>query len=185
MVRKFGLILLVLLFGALMFLVGVVASNSIRRPVSGLLEHPRISRTDASVPQPTHQTGTVPGAATPAEPPPVPYQALLIPSPPPPDGTYALQLGSYPTRTSAAEWVKRAQDGGWVASQISVLDQNGERWIAVAVGEFNSPDDARAARVTLSRTLALAQALPVIRLPPKSAGADASAAKQGSTPASP
>ena len=170
MIAKFGLILLVLVFGALMLLVGLMAPDSIRRPLAGLggrLQPPRVAAKLTSAPAPS---ATPAAKAADAQPQPIPYQALLIPSPLPPDGQYALQLGSYPTSSGAAASAKRAQDSGLPVSQIPVLDQNGERWFAVAVGQYSSPDDARAARISLSRTLELTQPLPVIRLPPKPSG---------------
>jgi hypothetical protein len=99
----------------------------------------------------------------------------LIPTPVPLNGTYALQLGLYPTAAGADAWVKRAQAAGVPASTLSVLDENGQNWIAVAAGQYNSPDDARAARISLTRTLTLAQSLRVIRLPPKPTAASPAA----------
>ncbi|HEY6925103.1 MAG TPA: hypothetical protein VI653_16630, partial [Steroidobacteraceae bacterium] len=61
------------------------------------------------------------------------------------------------------------------ATTIGVLDENGQQWITVAAGQYASPDDARAARISLTRTLSLAQALPVIRLPIKPAAANPAA----------
>ncbi len=169
MIAKFGLILLVLVFGALMLLVGLMAPDSIRRPLAGLggrLQPPRVAAKLPSAPAPSASPAA---KSAETQPQPIPYQTLLIPSPLPPDGQYALQLGSYPTSSGAAVWVKRVQDSGVPVSQIAVLDQNGERWFAVAAGQYTSPDEARAARISLSRTLALTQPLTVIRLPPKPA----------------
>lgn len=177
MMAKFGLILLVLVFGALMFCVGLVAPDSIRQPLITLtrpVQGGKGIRTAAAQPavpsaQASKSATSVPATEA------ISYQNLLLPSPLPPDGLYALQLGLYPSRESAENWVQRAQDNGLRTLEIPVLEPDGQQSTAVAVGAYASPDEARAARITVSRTLALTQPLPVIRLPAKAV------AEQGSS----
>jgi hypothetical protein len=170
MFAKFGLILLVVMFGALLFVLGTLAPESVRWPMTRVAQDivsPRkVDAVKATPKSPATAAAAASSTKQPA-PAPIPYQQLLIPTPLPLDGMYALQLGLYPTPTDADAWVKRAQAAGVPASAISVVDENGEHWIVVAAGQYGSPEDARAARISLTRTLTLAQALPVIRLPPK------------------
>lgn len=162
MLGKFGLILVIVLFGAAMFLVGVLAPQSIRQPIADAAAALRESRAARQAAAPH---ATIPGPAQ-AEPAAIPFQDLLVPTPLPLDGTYAVQLGMYSTVDSAAAWVERVRASGLPVATIPVLDEHGARWIAVVTGRYNSPDDARAARLSLSRSLGLAQPLLVIRLPP-------------------
>lgn len=174
MFAKFGLILLVALFGAFLFVLGILAPESVRLPITRLAQEVatphKKSALQTSLQSPAARTAST-GAKQAGAPVPIPYRQLLIPTPLPLDGLYALQLGLYPTASNPAAWVERAQAAGVPATTIGVLDENGEQWIVVAAGQYASPDDARAARISLTRTLTLAQALPVIRLPTKPAAA--------------
>jgi hypothetical protein len=179
MVAKFGLILLVAVFGALLFVLGLLMPQSVRLPVIRVAQEltpPHGKSAPQTSPQSHASNPASTGAQQPAAAPaPIPYRQLIIPTPLPLDGQYALQLGLYPAASNATAWVERAQAAGVPATTIDVVDESGHRWIAVAAGQYALPDDARAARISLTRTLTLAQALPVIRMPAKPAAATSAA----------
>lgn len=170
MFAKFGLILIVVAFGACLFVLGILAPESVRSPVTRVAQELTAVRKKSALPTAPHVSvakDVSTGTKQPAGPAPVPYQQLMVPTPLPLDGLYALQLGLFPTVSNATAWVERARSAGVPATTIGVVDENGGQWIAVAAGQYSSPDDARSGRILLTRTLSLAQALPVIRLPPK------------------
>ncbi|HEY6925261.1 MAG TPA: hypothetical protein VI653_17430, partial [Steroidobacteraceae bacterium] len=101
MFAKFGLILIVMAFGTFLFVLGILAPESVRLPVTRVareLTTPRATPTSPHSPVPK-LTST--GTQQPATPAPIPYRQLMIPTPLPPDGLYALQLGLYPTASNA------------------------------------------------------------------------------------
>jgi len=167
MFTKFGLVVLVVVFGALLFVLGLLAPEPVRRSVTQWTYNITAAREATTVKSPPKALAAAANASATKKSgaAPIPYAQLLIPTPPPPHGTYSLQLGLYPTTAGADDWVKRARAADVPASTISVLDENGQSWIAVAAGEYNSPEEARAARISLTRTLTLVQPLMVIRLP--------------------
>ena len=173
MFAKLGLILLVSVFGVLLFVLGLLAPESMRLPVMRVVQEVTTSHQSAlHPPQQSHTAGTaLTRAKQPPEPAPIPYRQLLIQTPLPLGGLYALQLGQYPTAANAAASIERVRATGVPVTAIGIVDDNGQRWTTVAAGQYASPDDARAARISLARTLTLTQALPVIRLPTKPASA--------------
>jgi SPOR domain len=177
MLAKFALVLLIAIFGATLFALGVLAPERMRQPVIAAAKRVQT----LGVP---HKPTAAPSTPTakPKTPSAVSYEALLVPTPLPPGTNYALQLGLYPDQAVADAWNARAQHSGTAISQIPVLDQNGTRWIAVAAGRYDSPEEARAARLSIARELNLTQPLPIIRLPPEPPADAAPTAAQQTTP---
>ena len=93
-------------------------------------------------------------------------EQLQVPVPLPENGKYALQAGQFTDAEAADVLQKRAMALGLVSSIIPVVDDFGGHWFVVAAGNFESPDDARAHRSSISRDFGISETLPVILLPP-------------------
>lgn len=160
---KTGFILIVVIFGGIMFMAGVMAPDAVRRPLLSVFSVTKSSNPPrAATPAPPVASASAPPTTDSDD---LPYDALLLPAPLPSQGVYALQLGSYVEAASADAWIARARDQGYPVRKLKVTDQNGARWIVVAVGRYASPDDARTARAATARRLEWTQPLAVIRLP--------------------
>ena len=164
MQAKFGLVLVVAVLGALMFLAGASAPDSLRLPAAALAK-----QLAAKVPLP----GNLPAKSTEspekkdaAEAPPVTTESLLLPTPLPVKAQYALQIGQFGLSEAADRLMQRAQENSVSAQRIAVVDRNGQKWWIVAVGSYGTPDEARTARPTVARATGVADELPVIVLPP-------------------
>lgn len=164
MFAKLGFILLVIAFGALMFAAGTIVPPSVREAVVALIGKIDIADLKLGKPVPTPPAA---GAAKPNDKKPVPYEELLVPTPLPPNGTYALQIGMYADASNAESFAKQAKDSGYPVLTIPVVDKNGAQWTAVAVGKYASPDEAAVARPSVANRLASNQPLIVIRVPPE------------------
>src|SRR5262245_21196534 len=123
MLGKFGLILVIVLFGASMYVIGVLAHEGVRRPIANTAASLRESKVARQPVAPRVANAS----AEKKEPAAVPYQDLLVPTPLPLDGNYAVQLGMYPTSGSADAWAERVRASGLPVATIPVLDQNGAR----------------------------------------------------------
>ena len=167
MLAKFGLIVSIAVMGAALFLLGVLAPADMRTTIATKINQvvSEIGSLRKTAPAQQQKPAQVAAAADKA-PTEIPYSQLVLPTPLPPTGQYALQLGLYPTVDAADRWVQRVEAQGLTVKSISVLDPTGEHWVAVVVGEYATPDAARDARIALSRELQLVQALPVVLLPP-------------------
>lgn len=177
MFAKLGFVLVVVAFGALMFAAGVISPESVRRPVAAFVA--KIVPISEEAPASGNGSGT--SAAAPADAQddaaaaddseePLPYETLLLPTPLPPEGQYALQLGLYAGTENAETWMERASERGYSVKAIDVVDGNGERWIAVAAGSYASPEDARTAAGVAARRLDLPEPPAVIQLPAEPEG---------------
>ncbi|MFL6623223.1 MAG: SPOR domain-containing protein [Sulfurifustis sp.] len=163
MIAKLGFILIVAIFGVLMFIAGAIAPDAIRRPLLGMVGTPTSANPQtAAAPAPAVASSSTPPATESDD---LPYDALLLPTPLPAQGLYALQLGSYTEAASADTWMERVRHQGFPVKKLTVKDQNGARWIVVAVGRYASPDEARTARASTARRLNWVEPLAVIRLP--------------------
>ena len=166
MLAKLGFFLLALLLGAFIFIAGALAPDTLRRPLLDLAArlNPGETLKDAAG-KTASTTDSTPGKSKEQDAPAVPYETLLLPTPLPPQGSYAVQLDLYTDNANAEVWTKRAKEAGYAADVIPVVDRNGSRWIAVVVGKYTSPDDARDARDAIVRRLALTRTPAVVLLP--------------------
>lgn len=161
MLAKGGLILLIAAFGALLFGAGAVAPDSLRRPIGELAQ--RAAALVAPKPAPA-----APKAAESKPPAPgaLPWSALLVPTPAPAKGRYALLAGQFANAEDAEARAKLVKDAGLAVAVLAVTDAQDKRWSVVAAGNYDSSDDARAARRGVAPRLHLLEPVPVILLPP-------------------
>jgi cell division protein FtsN len=173
MMAKFGFLLLLGVFGSLMFLCGVLAPESVRLPVSGAAAQ-TLARAESVLgrarPAASGAAATTAGApAAPSAkegPPPVPAEQLLLPAPLPEKGRFAVEAGRFTDAQPAQELGKRLQSLRLpVEKVIEAVDQGGAHWWIVPVGPYASPAEARAARVRVAQELQVDSLLPLMMLP--------------------
>lgn len=80
---------------------------------------------------------------------------------------YAVQMGQFTSKVTAESLAQASMTRGYPAKVIGVQDASKKMWWVVAVGQFASPDQARAEGALLSNTFGLPSSAPVILLPPK------------------
>jgi len=96
----------------------------------------------------------------------VALELLLLPTPLPENGKYALQAGKFSYVGAADELRRRVRALGLLSSTIPVVDKDGLYWFIVSVGSFESLDAARASRISISSQLLISE-LSIILLPPE------------------
>lgn len=170
MFAKLGLILLILLFGALAFAGGMMAPDAWRAPLQAFSAHWRDDAAAVASYMPASAaTSTAPAHAASA----VSTSALLVTSdvaaaaPAAGQPAYALQLGQFVTAADAASLERQAQGLGLPLMRIDATDPDRTAWTILAAGRFPSPAAAQDAAARVQATLKLAST-PVIRLPAES-----------------
>lgn len=190
MLRKLGLLLLVVLFGACMFVAGVAAPDAWRTSISARLPFGAVSApasaasvvaAEQSIAAPaTAATSPSKAASTPPK-----MDSLLVSTQvQPPTAAagkpaFALQLGQYASAAAATTAAADYQRSGlrYALVRLQVADSGGATWTVLAIGRFPSAELAAHAEPQVRGTLKLSRVLRVIRLPPaKPAGASAKTA---------
>lgn len=184
MLGKFGLILLVLLFGACMFVAGMMAPSTWRYSLLTVLG-PHVPEPHNTSPLLAAKAGkrgasraAVASPATSALAAPMDLDQLLIgshlatPSPAKGQPAYALKLGQFLRDADVEAMARRAQAAApdLPVSRITGVDATGQTWTVLAVGRYVSPQATQRDAARLQETLRLDD-LPAIRLPPPSAEA--------------
>ncbi|SFS13559.1 Sporulation related domain-containing protein [Dyella sp. OK004] len=167
MFAKFGLILLILLFGALAFAGGMMAPDHWRAPMLKFATSWRTHAVISAVHAPASAasaTAPTPSASA------VSTNALLVANdvialaPAAGQPAYALQLGQFVVAGDADALERQAQALGLPLSRITAVDPDHTSWTVLAAGRFPSPTAAQDAAVRVQAILKLAST-PVIRLP--------------------
>lgn len=176
MIAKLGFILIVAVFGALMFAAGMFAPQSLRQPVQTMTQQAKAwfaatgkSSDSAAVPAAGSTASSASASAQADKTDPIPAESLLIPAPLPDKGQYGLQVGQFASAGQAGELSSRIKSMKLPLALLDVVDQAGKRWTVVALGPYASPDEARMARASALRDLGLNESLPLILLPPPKA----------------
>lgn len=170
---KTGFLLLLALFGALMFLCGVLAPDAVRRPVSGAAAL-TVARLESALGHsaPAASPGSAGASAQAGQPAkkgpdPVPAEQLLLPAPLPEKGRFAVEAGRFTDPQPAQELGKQLVRLHLpVEPVIEAVDQAGAHWWVVPVGPYASPAEARAGRVRVAQELGVDSLLALIMLPP-------------------
>ncbi len=195
MLAKFGLVLLVLVFGALAFSAGTTAPGALTQPVTQAVQAvkqlaaklaPADSKPSTTTPAAaapaagtapvaTAAPASTPSSATTATAPATPASAAdtstpmgstLLPTLPPATASYALQAGQFASSQAADQLSASLRGQGMTSTVITIRDINGTYWSVVTLGQFDSADQALSQRLYLSNRLGLPQYLPAILLPP-------------------
>ncbi|MDQ1812082.1 SPOR domain-containing protein [Massilia sp. CCM 9210] len=169
---KFGFLFTLALFGALMFVAGLLAPPSFRTSIqdgAARAKSELTALTGLGV-GPASAAATPPAAAATAPPEavqadPIASEALLIASPLPDHARFGLQLGQFANPEQAKELAARIKTLKLPTATLDIVDQAGKRWTVVAAGPYASADEARAARVPLARELGFTEPTPLILLP--------------------
>ena len=173
MLSRIGFLMLLLAFGLLAWVAGLVMPAGLLQqiPVPQALQAvlpPSLAARVAAPPAAPAPAAAPAGAAAdkPAKAPP-PLESLLVPTPAPEKGRYALQLGLYPGAEEAealAARVNALRLPGVAAKTLQVRSQDGLDWWLAAAGEQATPEDLETARALLAERLGL-QAIRPILLP--------------------
>lgn len=167
MFAKLGLILLILLFGALAFAGGMMAPDQWRAPMQEIAARwrDRPALATAHVPAPA-ASAAMPATAAST----VSTSALLVTSdvaaaaPAAGQPAYALQLGQFVDAGDADALERQAQGLGLPLQRIAAVDPAHATWTVLAAGRFPSPAAAQDEMPRVQAVLKLAST-PVIRLP--------------------
>jgi len=169
---KFGFLLILILFGLLMFAAGSLAPASFRESAQSMITRGKdelaaltgfASREANSASKPAPASAAPASAAAKADP--IPAENLIIPSPLPDKGQYGLQLGQFADAAQAKELSGRGNALKLPMILLDTIDQSGKRWAVVAAGPYVSPDEARAARTPVARELGFTEPMPMILIP--------------------
>ncbi|CAB3760446.1 SPOR domain-containing protein [Paraburkholderia solisilvae] len=171
-------LLLLLAFGTAMFAAGALAPPAVKTPLAALAARAATllhAPSDARAAPHAAAPAAAPAHAQAAEAASTPLASLLVPVPPPPHGRYALQAASFASRDAATSFAASAIAQDYKALVVPVSDA-GQPFI-VAVGDYPSPDAARADQLVVQRQLQAGVLPPVILLPAAAASAGASSTK--------
>lgn len=166
MLMKLFFILLVLLFGLLMFVTGVLAPPGVNRETARIAHQVMAMLPLGAGPStPAGDVVKSPGEEKAPEETPVPTETLLLPTPLPAQGLYALQLGQFGNGDGADVLLARVRTAGIEVRKIAAVDRNGQAWWIVAAGSYPQPDEARTARSMMAREVGILEEMPIILLP--------------------
>ncbi|NJD91160.1 MAG: SPOR domain-containing protein [Geobacter sp.] len=96
----------------------------------------------------------------------VALEQLLLPTPLPENGKYAILAGQFTNVEGANRFHLQVMALGLISSIIPVIDRDGQHSFFVSAGSFESPDAARANRAWISSQLGISEPLSLILLPP-------------------
>jgi cell division protein FtsN len=189
MFAKLGLLVLIIVFGACMFVAGTMAPDSMRQPLATLGDRlsgtetatpvaavkspaPVASRSVAAMPLAVGSPAPEP-SGTPKKGAPVRLDSLLVtaavdePAPDKGKPAYALQIGQFATDEDADAAVQRVEKAGlgMPLAHVATLDAENEPWTVVAIGQFASTSAAVRAAPRVQSVLGIRET-PVIKLPP-------------------
>jgi cell division septation protein DedD len=175
MIAKLGFVLILAVFGVLMFVAGLLAPPSLRQSVSGFEKQTNQKLNaifgKAEATSPVANTSASAGSATAsksaaAKADPIPAESLLLPTPLPDNAQYAVQAGWFSDAEQASALGKRIKKLKLPFDKVlDVVDQAGQRWSVVPVGPYATADEARTARADIARDLSVGDSLPLILLP--------------------
>ncbi|WP_157698784.1 SPOR domain-containing protein [Geobacter sp. DSM 9736] len=97
----------------------------------------------------------------------VALEQLLLPTPLPENGKYAILVGEFAVVEGANNLHLQVTALGLLSSIIPVVDKDGQHSFFVSAGSFESLDEAREHRLPISRDLRINDPLSIILLPPE------------------
>lgn len=161
MLKKTGFIMLIIFFGAVMFLLGIVSPNKVRQPILA-----QLSLLPAWLSIPSLMSSSADASTANASL--IPYESLLVTNLKADAASYTLQVGLFPAKLQADAMVKRLQHYGYQSNIARVVDKYGLPWVLVTTGTFDTQDNAKNAELSLVIDLGLAPELPILKSPPTS-----------------
>lgn len=165
MLSKLFFVLLVILFGALMFIGGAIAPDRIRLPTANIA-----AQAAALLPFFDKKTDIAPTASTQdkatTSDTPLPLESLLLPSPLPATGAYALQVGQFSNSEAAQLLQKRAAANNLTAHVLATIDRQGQNWWLTVITGYTSPDEAKTQRALVAQLINGIEEAPILLLPP-------------------
>lgn len=176
MLSKLGFLILISAFGMLAVMSGLTMPQSLRQKLPALppglaKQFPALSK--LTLPALPGKKAAAPGAVkaqSKKPPPPPPIESLMIPSPLPAKGSYALQLGLYPEKEGAQGMAARVNGfklPGIGAKTMEVQGRDGRSWFVAYAGEAENPADLEATKIRLEDMLSLQSLRPILIPQPK------------------
>jgi len=181
---KIAFVVLVVLFGVLMFIAGLLAPASLKTtfsltaqhwlpasavklltPAKSIMASAAPSASTISLPTATAKPATA-SAGTPASAPAVPLSSVMVPVSPAANTVYALQIALVASAGQASDSAAPLTDAQVPVKVLNVTDSEGKPWVLVAAGNYSSYDDARIQQTVLAQQFHLLDLPPVIVLPP-------------------
>lgn len=169
MLRKFGFILAVLLFGALLFLAGMLAPDALRQSVAERADYalaalPDLTGESESDEQAASDSGEGDDGTGQDQAP--PRYGDLLSRPFPNEAILSLVIGMESNPAGADSVAENAASAGYETRRITVRDNQGRQWTVVTAGEFENARAAREARALMASDLNLPSTLQILALPP-------------------
>jgi hypothetical protein len=147
-----------------MFIAGALAPDTVRTPTAALSQRVVASLPFLAEEKPTAAKAEA-AAKKGADALPLPIENLLLPTPLPAKGSYALQVGQFGPAEAADLVLKRVSAAGFAGVKIAVVDRAGQPWWIVAAGQFANPDEARTGRTHIAQEIGSTEEMPIILLP--------------------
>ncbi|MBU2711216.1 SPOR domain-containing protein [Zooshikella harenae] len=160
MLKKSGFIMLIIFFGAVMFLLGIVSPNKVRQPILA-----QLSLLPAWLAIPQLISNSVADAQASSL---ISYESLLITNLNADVSSYTLQIGLFPEKPQADAMAQRLKHYGYQSSIARVVDKYGLPWLLVTTGSFDTQDNAKNAELSLVIDLGLSPELTILKTPPTS-----------------
>lgn len=165
MLLKLFFVLLVMLYGALMFIGGTIAPDSIRLPTARIAQQVTDQLPLFGKKAEAPATAAAPDKAA-AQETPVPQESLLLPSPLPAQGAYALQIGQFSSPEAAELLRKRAAANNLAVRILATVDRQGQNWWLTVITGYTSPDEAKTQRPAVAQLINGIEEAPILLLPP-------------------
>ena len=191
---KAALVALILAFGLVAFMGGTQAPASVTASLSdwavqastwlGVASQAQAASAPSAAasnaaPQAAPQAASAPVAA--ASQPPMALSQLWVPAKPTAGDVYALQIGQLVDRNVALSLAKSYQTPDLKINVLAVQDGQGQSWFVVTVGQYATPEQAKAQRTYVAGLLNLHSGLDVVR---SATGPSPAAAKAASASSS-
>jgi len=173
---KIAFVLVVIVFGIVMFVAGLLAPAALKAPYDVTLPQWLPTSLSKLIPiKSVAAAGAAVAAATPAAaggakaasaPAAIALTSLLVPATPAANTVYALQVALLATADQAADSAAPFTAAQVPVKILNVTTEDGKAWVLVAAGNYNSYDDARTQQTVLAQQFHLLDLPPVIVLPP-------------------
>ncbi len=167
MIVKLSTVVILILLGALLYVAGVLAPDSVRQEVESRVR--RVIPSDIVAPELSNlkmpdfsaapKKTALPEGTISAD-------QLLLSGTSTDDTRYAVQAGAFADTQHAEALAKRLRDMQYPIRMLSIVDGRNAHWIIVAAGSYTSANDARKIRAALSSQLGV-PSMSVIQLPPE------------------
>lgn len=161
---KFGLLLLILLFGTLTYSAGVLTPEPLKQSASTAALS-LYQQLQALIIPPSQSAQQQEDAAEHSPSQVIAYQDLLYTPSTPTDAALGIQIGLYPSRSDAQSIQQQLQQQGYTSQWLTVSQTDQLLWHILVVGPYRPYDTAKRMQAQLRRLLGYRVPLSIILLP--------------------